>query len=304
VKTTRGAKRGDGELTVFPVNRDGVIVETVSALCHEVRVFEWTPGGDGDGHPHFHVWAFGPYVPHEMIRLWWAHAWEEASGKTLARDEDGRPVIMTDVRQVIGDTVEERDAEGNPVFGDDGEVCRAHVANELIKYLTKDWGADPEVFARIYGELFTRRARQTSSGFASFAVAFVRLCEDCGAVHESSRGFAWVIEPKPGSIFATPIHGARGPPPPVLPDDNKVDRFSYDYLAGVSEEDAPAAVAAFVRLIAETNWRKRSRSERRAIVERLLLAKTSSEGPKVGSRAELVDGWRRRQRSDWVAGRR
>lgn len=295
-RCTVGKKRGDGETTVFPVNRDGEIVEVVSDLCHEVRIHEWTPGGDGAGHPHFHVWAFGIYMPHELIRLWWAHAWEEASGKRLERDADGRPVIMIDVRQVIGDQVEVRDSDGNPVLGKDGNPIRAHIANELIKYLTKDWGAEPEVFSRIFGELFQRRARQTSRGFARFAVPIVRLCEDCGAVHESTRGFSWMIEPAPGSIFATPIQAARGPPP-VLPDDTRVDRFSFDYMASLSERECRGVLAALVTELAEERWRRRSVDEQRAIIERLIATEgPAEERPRPGSCAERVDTFRRRSR--------
>jgi hypothetical protein len=296
-KCTVGKKRGDGDKTVFPVNRDGEIVELVSELCHEVRIHEWTPGGDGAGHPHFHVWAFGVYMPHELIRLWWAHAWEEASGKRLERDADGRPVIMIDVRQVIGDSVEVRDADGKPVLDKKtGKPIRAHIANELIKYLTKDWGAEPEVFSRIFAELFQRRARQTSNGFARFAVPIVRLCEDCGAVHESTRGFSWMIEPAPGSIFATPIQAARGPPP-VLPDDSLKDRFTFDYLASLSERECQGVLTALVTELAEERWRRRSVDEQRAIIERLIATdRPAEERPRPGSCAERVDTFRRRAR--------
>lgn len=27
------------------------------------RAFEWTPGDDGQGHPHFHIWALEPWIP-------------------------------------------------------------------------------------------------------------------------------------------------------------------------------------------------------------------------------------------------
>ena len=225
---TVGAKRGDGNLTTLPFDRDGQPIGTgqwvgpgkddrearclVRALCHETRVFEWTKGDDGNGHPHFHLWAFGPFMPQELIESWWREAWQWASGHAVN-------TIMVDVRKVVGDTVDARDADGNPIIGDDGRPTKAQVANELIKYLTKDWGAEPEVFALIYAELFERRARQTSRGFSQFSVAEVRICEDCGCVHESERGFRWTIEGAPGSLFE-PLRQSpsRGPPAwPPLP---------------------------------------------------------------------------------------
>jgi hypothetical protein len=231
---TDGAKRGDGNLTAIPFDRDGQPIGTgqwlgpnrgreerclVRALCHEVRVFEWTKGGDGQGHPHFHIWAFGPFMPQELLKEWWREAWERASGRSVELDQDGEPILMVDVRKIVGDSVDARDADGKPIFDDDGRPEKAQVANELIKYLTKDWGAEPEVFAEIYAELFERRARQTSRGFSAFSVPEVRICEDCGCLHESELGFRWTIEGAPGSLFE-PLRQSpsRGPPAwPPLP---------------------------------------------------------------------------------------
>lgn len=232
---TDGAKRGDGNLTAVPIDRDGQPIGTgqwlgknsgremrclVRALCHEVRVFEWTKGSDGQGHPHFHVWAFGPYMPHELVKEWWRQAWERASGRAVELDVDGAPILMVDLRKVVGDTVDARDADGRPILDERGDATKAQVANELIKYLTKDWGAEPEVFAVIYAELFERRARQTSRGFAQFSVPEVRICEDCGCLHESERGFRWTIEGAPGSLFEPLSQSpSRGPPSwPELPE--------------------------------------------------------------------------------------
>jgi hypothetical protein len=233
---TEGEKRGDsnGNLTSVPIDRDGQPIGTgqwlgsvrgremrclVRALCHEVRVFEWTKGNDGDGHPHFHVWAFGPFMPHELLKEWWRQAWERASARSVATDDQGEAILMVDVRKVVGDTVDARDADGKPIVDDSGKTEKAQIGNELIKYLTKDWGAEPDVFAAIYAELFERRARQTSRGFAALSVPEVRICEACGCLHESERGFRWTIEGAPGSLFE-PLRQSpsRGPPSwPALP---------------------------------------------------------------------------------------
>jgi hypothetical protein len=38
------------------------------------RAFEWTPGGDGLGHPHFHLWTIAPFIPEALIQKWWREA--------------------------------------------------------------------------------------------------------------------------------------------------------------------------------------------------------------------------------------
>lgn len=36
------------------------------------RLLEWTLGSDGNGHPHFHIYAWTPYLPFPLLREWWA----------------------------------------------------------------------------------------------------------------------------------------------------------------------------------------------------------------------------------------
>ncbi|MDB4884487.1 MAG: hypothetical protein JWL95_3253 [Gemmatimonadetes bacterium] len=40
------------------------------------RLFEWTMGGDGKGHPHFHAYLFSPWLNVRLLRKWWAAALE------------------------------------------------------------------------------------------------------------------------------------------------------------------------------------------------------------------------------------
>jgi hypothetical protein len=183
----------------------------VRDLCHEVRFFEWTQGDDGQGHPHFHVWAFGPYVPHGLIELWWREAWCEVSGNELER-------IIVDVRKVQGDEVEARDALGNVVLDANGQPKKARIDHELIKYLTKEWEdgkhASPEVFAALWAELSPRRARQPSRGFNAWAVPILRTCERCGLSHDigaDDSPFRWRVEPREGSAIEHMMR-PRGPP--------------------------------------------------------------------------------------------
>jgi hypothetical protein len=55
------------------------------------RAFEWTPGSDGMGHPHFHLWNFGPYVPERDF-----HRLDSRRAKAIASNVyalDRRPAV-------------------------------------------------------------------------------------------------------------------------------------------------------------------------------------------------------------------
>jgi len=49
------------------------------------RAFEWTPGNDELGHPHFHVWLFSPFLPVKSVQRWWRAALA-AEGVEIAID--------------------------------------------------------------------------------------------------------------------------------------------------------------------------------------------------------------------------
>lgn len=122
-----------------------------------LRVFEWTPGDDAVGHPHFHIWIFSPYLDRELIVNWW----------TAALAEQG-------------------------CFADSGLVVDIRAANdpesiayELIKYLTKDIDSNgdklsPELYARVYCALDGHRSLQASRGLMRRADSQPHAC-DCGA---------------------------------------------------------------------------------------------------------------------------
>jgi hypothetical protein len=132
-------------------------------LLSYVRVLEWTPGSDGLGHPHLHVWLFSRFIEQSTIKALWEDAHEHVTGK--------RATLIVDVRKAGGD-----------------------VAHELVKYLTKDWDvtpdgakrARPEVFAEVYAALCDKRLRQSSAGFGMWAVAKFKACPCCG--FERERG--------------------------------------------------------------------------------------------------------------------
>ncbi len=127
-----------------------------------LHVFEWTPGKqDGLGHPHMHVWLFSRFIEQSLLEL----LWRKAYAHVTEQDWHDVPRLVVDVR-----------------------AARPDVAHELVKYLTKDWEVEAgtakrvksEVFAQIYDELDGKRMRQSSSGFAMWAVAKVCACPACG----------------------------------------------------------------------------------------------------------------------------
>jgi len=158
------------------------------------RVFEWTQGSDGLGHPHVHMWALSPWVPRDEISVAWHRA--------LIASEPPEPI---DPSKLLGVDIQFKSAEA--------------VARELIKYLTKDleyrkgrYGAPsmalvrPAVYATVYKVFVGTRRVQSSRGF--MRAATVRRCLDCGSPRkratEIRRGNA-----RPGLARAPPRSVAR-----------------------------------------------------------------------------------------------
>jgi hypothetical protein len=134
----------------WPLLRDSIKKHFAkTAAPHEnlvawFRTFEWEPGNDGQGHPHFHLWWLSPFIDHKLIRHWWRCALQ-----TSGFDAASLTHVIIDIREV-------RHGKG--------------AALEVIKYLTKDILPDrqlvhPEVFARVYETLDGRRLTQASARF-------------------------------------------------------------------------------------------------------------------------------------------
>lgn len=132
-----------------------------------LHVLEWTPGSDGLGHPHLHVWLFSRYLEQPLLERLWREAYAHVTEQELC----DVPKLVVDIRAA----------------GDD-------VGHELVKYLTKDWQINegtarrvpPEIFAQVYAELDGRRLRQSSAGLSNWALAKVCACPTCG--FERERG--------------------------------------------------------------------------------------------------------------------
>lgn len=198
--------------------------------------FEWTPGDDGQGHPHWHTWLFSPYLPHAMAERVWRQAWTQTVGDVLgycplelADYWRGTARLVVDVQGVYrrdDKGAYSRDEKGNLLDAGDDAMSAAH---ELVKYMLKDFElyedkaqrAAPDVFARVYVKASGKRMRQSSAGFGRWALKQAKICPTCW--HESDVGHWARIEVKHtiqdealsfsgGIVPPLPTGPPRGPP--------------------------------------------------------------------------------------------
>ena len=147
-----------------------------------VRVCEVTPGEDGLGHAHVHVWCLWPYVPQVLLGTHWGAALAsegyECETRSLSsvleevEEQWRRDQLRAWLVVRRGRSTRELDPVPNPVilFIESKE----RVGNELLKYLIKDAvytaegrlePMDAALFAKIYEGFETVRSVQTSLGF-------------------------------------------------------------------------------------------------------------------------------------------
>jgi hypothetical protein len=180
----------NGQPMIAPTPEGDRVVRPID-LVHWVAVYEWTPGADGRGHPHLHVWHFGPFLPHAELVRWWSDALRRASTKIelharRAEERTAEPWrAVVDVRAVRGGVLDAATKGGT----------RTKIDAEIFKYLTKDWqdGAQgarvsPDVYAEVYAAFVGRRLRQSSSNFSAFRVPLHRECPCCAFVGRWHRG--------------------------------------------------------------------------------------------------------------------
>jgi hypothetical protein len=147
--------------------------ELGAAHTEWLRHAEWTLGeADQQGHPHLHVWFFGPFLPRENLLEWWRTALVRvgfAVERGSLAQRDLLSGLVLDIRAVRGGSV------------DDGDG----IVTEVIKYLTKDIVAEgkyvePSTYARVYESFDGRRPMQASKGFLALGRRDP-CCADCGA---------------------------------------------------------------------------------------------------------------------------
>jgi hypothetical protein len=199
------------------------------------RAFEWTPAKDGDGHPHFHVYLWSPWLPIDLLRAWWADCLREVGWPVETyEDEHGneRDRISVDLRRLRSFSL---DAVRELLKGDTRKALtlsrvefvraddpgasaftrRSSPGMDAFRY-AEGWtlasceNVSHDVRARLYCALEGRRLTQAARGFFVADVP----CE-CSRCHASYFRVMFVqpdaaqLAGVGGSSLAT---GERGPP--------------------------------------------------------------------------------------------
>lgn len=153
--------------------------------CRFYRAFEWTPGSDGAGHPHFHLWLFCPFLDRTLVLDWWRDSLRRAGLLTV----DTYETLMVDIRAIHSRPTEfaheliKRDdairfsrlratSSGEDVIDYADGWTLAEVAEGRL--LPKDDAAE------VYKALEARRIVQTSRALLE---ELRTGCQDCGAEH-------------------------------------------------------------------------------------------------------------------------
>lgn len=149
------------------------------------RAFEWTPGADGLGHPHFHLWTICPFVPKSAIERMWLDALHTVG----VRNSDGSPLEHVRVSiQAFKDF--DRAAVGELVKAGNRKAIEAsrlykHGPANAFEYADGWTIADamrdcpPDVVASLYMALEGARLTQASRGF--FLDDEPPACDTCKA---------------------------------------------------------------------------------------------------------------------------
>lgn len=162
------------------------------------RAFEWTIGGDGLGHPHFHLWLIAPFIPETTLQKIWRDALR-AVGVPLEKDAYVR-VRIQHFRDFDGAAVGELIKGGNRKALEWSRLFK-HGPSNAFEY-ADGWTiaealeeARPDVVASLYMALEGARLTQASRGF--FLEDEPAACETCKA-----QG-CWHVrfEPKPADEF-------------------------------------------------------------------------------------------------------
>ncbi len=178
------------------------------------RLLEWTRGGDGLGHPHFHVYLFAPWLDVELLRRWWAEALESVGVPAPER-------VIIDLKSLAGfnwaalkELIKTGDRRAIEMRlgqlrtpGDDAiKYASGWTMGDAFRELPD--AACIDVQRDLYCALEGRRLAQGSAGFL---LATPRpLCACCG----QSCFVAAVVDPcvAPVAAGAVEANEVRGPP--------------------------------------------------------------------------------------------
>jgi hypothetical protein len=178
------------------------------------RFFEWTPGHDQLGHPHFHVWMLCGWVDQGWIASTWGTCLRRAGASF-----DGEPIV--DVRQIrtragewMRELVKLREAvklSRLELEGRGGEDLVEYADGWTIVDASNGGRVPDEVLGALYEALESRRVSQASLGLLEGRE--LAVCAACG-----ERGML-VVRLLPLETMASPVANAnadpleeRGPP--------------------------------------------------------------------------------------------
>ncbi len=177
------------------------------------RAFEWTPGSDRQGHPHFHVYLFCDFLLHKRVREWWM-----AALKKVARGPIDAEQVITDIRKIH---VRPNEISRELLKSGDKAIKLAQLrveatggGNDVLKYADGwtlaeyDDGTQripSDTGARLYEALEARRSAQASRGFLEPKI--VGRCWDCG-----ETGYLVIQLAPEGARAARVDTRAQGPP--------------------------------------------------------------------------------------------
>lgn len=152
------------------------------------RSFEWTPGADHRGHPHFHVWLLSPWIPYSRehngedgIRDWWRAA-------LAAEGVEGADGAICDVRAAHARDPRDSGIRAEVLKGaivvcnDAGQRVQRYVEGWSLADLRDATGAptvSADTLAQLYEALDGRRLVATSPRLLDPRHVG---CRDCGAV--------------------------------------------------------------------------------------------------------------------------
>ncbi len=141
--------------------------EEVSPLY--VRCLEIAKTGSDDGHAHYHVAVFAPFVHRSYVNLLWGRALERAGyhcpqapvHDVLKGTHPGAGgVHWYYSERVKGLFVTRRGTAGRPLVGaipfpvTDLRSCHGDVSNELVKYLVKDVDRGQRMPAKVFAKVY------------------------------------------------------------------------------------------------------------------------------------------------------
>lgn len=193
------------------------------------RAFEWTPAVDGQGHPHFHVYLWSPWIDVALLRAWWAEALR-AVGWPVKRDDEGADVVRIDLRMLrqfdlraVRELMKggRRSAltlsrvetigrcstpDGLKRFGGPGLDAFSYAEGWTLSEI--EGFCSDAVRARLYCALESRRLTQASRGF--YLDDAPPICTLCGASEFRVR-FQAIEEGEHASDVPCTLH-TRGPP--------------------------------------------------------------------------------------------